>query len=125
MRNEDPPNKDVHAQDLAHALSMLKTEHRPESFGVDPATPVSISSDKRTGSWPVAGSQPRSRSSTIIYNPGDHGHSSNLPAVMVEDMSLVPDGDGDIDMDVDLGPGEISVQKLPPKTARPPVELMH
>lgn len=122
MRNEDPPNKEVHASDLAHALSKLRTD-QPEPMNVDPATPVSITSDKRTGSWPLAGSQQRSRSSTIIYNPEDHGHSPNLPAVMVEDMSLP--ADKDVDMDVELSPVEMAVNKMPPKTARPPVELMH
>lgn len=120
MRNEDPPNKEVHAHDLAHALSMLKTDHQPEAPGVDPSTPVSISSDKRTGSWPVAGSQQRSRSSTLIFNPEDHGNSPNLPAVMVEDMSLAPDED----VEMDMSPIDMSVKKMPPKTSRPPVELM-
>lgn len=122
MRNEDPPNKEVHASDLAQALAQLKTD-QPEPMNVDPATPVSITSDKRTPSWPLAGAQQRSRSSTIIYNPEDHGHSPNLPAVMVEDMSLPVDED--VDMDVELSPVEMSVNKLPPKTARPPVELMN
>ncbi|KAF3389508.1 hypothetical protein F1880_003895 [Penicillium rolfsii] len=122
MRNEDPPNKEVHASDLATALAMLKTD-QSEPMNVDPATPVSVTSEKRTPSWPVAGSQPRSRSSTIIYNPEDHGHSPNLPAVMVEDMSLPVDEDSDIDMQ--LSPVEMSINKLPPKTARPPVELMN
>lgn len=118
MRNEDPPNKEVHAQDLAYALAMLKTDQpEPEPMSIDPATPVSITSDQRTPSWPLAGSQQRSRSSTIIYNPEDHGHSPNLPAVMVEDVSLA--ADEDIDMD-DVA----SLQKMPPKTSRPPVELM-
>ncbi|KAJ5105812.1 Calcipressin [Penicillium alfredii] len=124
MRNEDPPNKEVHAHDLANALAMLKTDRTQVSEpcgGVDPATPVSISSDKRTGSWPVAGSQQRSRSSTLIYHPEEHGHSPNLPAVMVEDMSLVAD---DGDMDIDMSPIEMPVTKMPPKTSRPPVELM-
>lgn len=121
MRNEDPPNKEVHAGDLANALAMLKTE---ESQSVDPATPVSITSDQRTGSWPLAGSQQRSRSSTLIFNPEDHSNSPNLPAVMVEDMSLPPPEDEDVDMDADMSPIEISVRKMPPKTSRPPVELM-
>lgn len=129
MRNEDPPNKEVHATDLAHALSMLKTDQTQnapvESFGVDPATPVSITSDKRTPSWPMAGSQQRSRSSTIIYHPEDHGDSPNLPAVMVEDMTLsVEDVDMDMEMDTDMSPIEMSLKKMPPKTSRPPVELM-
>lgn len=122
MRNEDPPNKEVHASDLAQALAKLKTD-QPEPMNVDPATPVSITSDKRTPSWPLAGAQQRSRSSTIIYNPEDHGHSPNLPAVMVEDTTLPVDED--VDMDVELSPVETSVNKMPPKTARPPVELMN
>ncbi|KAJ5089762.1 hypothetical protein N7532_008446 [Penicillium argentinense] len=122
MRNEDPPNKEVHASDLANALAMLKTDSSNESFGVDPATPVSITSDKRTSSWPLAGSQQRSRSSTIIFHPEDHGNSPNLPAVMVEDVSL--DVDEDIDMDAEMSPIETSVKKMPPKTSRPPMELM-
>lgn len=123
MRNEDPPNKEVHAGDLASALAMLKTEGPPAA---DPATPVSLSSDKRTGSWPLAGSQQRSRSSTLIFNPEEHSSSPNLPAVMVEDMTLAPaeDVDEDVDMDADLSPIEMSVKKMPPKTSRPPVELM-
>ena len=123
VRNEDPPNKEVHATDLAHALSMLKTDQtQPETSAVDPATPVSISSDKRTSSWPLAGSQQRSRSSTIIYNPEDHGDSPHLPAVMVEDMTLDVE-DEDVDMDA-MSPIEMSVNQMPPKTSRPPVELM-
>jgi hypothetical protein len=119
LRNEDPPNKEVHASDLALALSMLKTEAPPPE--TDPATPVSISSEKRTPSWPLAGgSQQRSRSSTIIFHPDAHGDSPNLPAVMVEDMTLDVE---DVDMD-DLSPIEMSVKQMPPKTSRPPVELM-
>ncbi|KAJ5354208.1 Calcipressin [Penicillium brevicompactum] len=115
LRNEDPPNKEVHASDLAHALSMLKTEPKE-----DPATPVSITEDRRTPSWPTDGQ--RSRSSTIIYHPDTHGDSPNLPAVMVEDMSLSIDIE-DVDMD-EMSPIEMSVKSMPPKTSRPPVELM-
>jgi hypothetical protein len=118
LRNEDPPNKDVHASDLAHALAQLKTEApAPE---IDPATPVSISSEKRTPSWPLAGSQQRSRSSTLIYHPDTHGDSPNLPAVMVEDMTL----DVDVEMEDEMSPIEMPVKQMPPKTSRPPVELM-
>lgn len=120
MRNEDPPNKEVHAHDLAQALANLKTDHT-EPMAVDPATPVSMTSDSRTSSWPT-GTQ-RSRSSTIIFHPDSHGHSPNLPAVMVEDVSCL-DADEDVDMDSDMSPIEMSVKKMPPKTSRPPVELM-
>ncbi|PYH99586.1 calcineurin binding protein [Aspergillus ellipticus CBS 707.79] len=131
MRQEDPPNKEVHATDLALALAKLKTE---QSADVDanayagivdqqPGTPMSMTSEKRTGSWPVALSQTRSRSSTLIYHPEDHGGSPNLPAVMVEDTSACT-GD-DMDVDMEMSPIEmVSVSKMPPKTSRPPVELM-
>jgi hypothetical protein len=119
LRNEDPPNKEVHASDLATALAQLKTDPPAAGAEVDPATPVSISSDNRTPSWPLAGSQQRSRSSTLIYHPDTHGDSPNLPAVMVEDMTLGVD----VDME-DLSPIEMSVKQMPPKTSRPPVELM-
>ncbi|KAJ5776174.1 uncharacterized protein N7511_001185 [Penicillium nucicola] len=129
MRNEDPPNREVHATDLAHALSQLKTDQSQPAVAAapaDPATPVSITSDKRTPSWPMMGSQQRSRSSTIIYHPEDHGDSPNLPAVMVEDMTFtVEDMDMEEDeMDIDMSPIEMSLKKMPPKTSRPPVELM-
>ncbi|PLB55708.1 Calcipressin-domain-containing protein [Aspergillus steynii IBT 23096] len=131
MRNEDPPNKEVHASDLAHALANLKTEQSGAAgvagFGgadananaMEPGTPMSISSDKRTPSWPVAVSQQRSRSSTLIYHPDNHGGSPNLPAVMVEDTSASVE-----DADVEMSPIEMPVKKMPPKTTRPPVELM-
>ncbi|KAL4741528.1 Calcipressin [Aspergillus similis] len=127
MRPEDPPNKEVHASDLAQALAKLKTQTEgsayvtstmPASQQTDPDTPMSFSSDKRTGSWPL--SQQRSRSSTLIYNPEEHGGSPNLPAVLVEDTSADPD-----DMDVEMSPIDMPVKQTPPfKTARPPVELM-
>ncbi|KAL2825152.1 Calcipressin-domain-containing protein [Aspergillus cavernicola] len=127
LRTEDPPNKEVHASDLAQALAKLKTEHSQSvaafaniystGYQADPDTPMSLSSDKRTDSWPL--SQQRSRSSTLIYNPEEHGSSPNLPAVMVEDTSADPD-----DMDVEMSPIDMPMKQMPPKTTRPPVELM-
>ncbi|KAL2828839.1 Calcipressin-domain-containing protein [Aspergillus pseudoustus] len=129
LRNEDPPNKEVHASDLSQALAKLKTEQSGSTAAFsniyatgyqqsDPDTPMSLSSDKRTGSWPLA--QQRSRSSTLIYNPEEHGGSPNLPAVMVEDTSADPD-----DMDIEMSPIDLPFKQMPPKTALPPVELMH
>jgi hypothetical protein len=134
VRNEEPPNKDVHAADLADALSRLGTgaPAAPAFAAIsnDPASPVSISSDgvnnpqiARTGSWPVAGSGGRSRSSTIIYHPSDHGDSPNLPAVMVEDTSVeVSAYDSDMDLSSPLDGS--SQRKIFAHTSRPPVELM-
>ncbi|PYI35324.1 Calcipressin [Aspergillus indologenus CBS 114.80] len=138
LRQEDPPNKEVHASDLAHALAKLNTEMSTfsEAATTAPETPVSAVSEKlpRTGSWPVSTAHRRSRSSTLIYHPEDHGGSPGLPAVMVEDLSemgglLVDevDVDGDEDVEMCYSPVEeegMSVKRMPPKTARPPVELM-
>lgn len=119
MRYEEPPNKEVHAIDLAEALSKLKTEQEPkETKEPEPETPVSLTSDKRTSSWPTSVSGPRSRSSTIIYNPEDHGGNPHLPAVMVEDTTIEV-----VDVEMDMSPVEVP-KKIKAHTARPPVELM-
>ncbi|PLB40197.1 putative calcineurin binding protein [Aspergillus candidus] len=144
MRTEEPPNKEVHASDLASALAQLQNQQSPHqqpqqqpqyhpqqdaAAPLDPDTPMSMTSDsKRTGSWPAdISAHARSRSgSTLIYHPQDHGSSPHLPAVMVEDTTvpsvvLSPD-----DTDVEMSPVEMGgpVQQKPPKTSRPPVELM-
>jgi len=99
MKLEDAPNKQVHAEDLAEALSKL--HHRPRTDL--PASPMSDVEGER---------KPRSRSSTI-YNPSEHGHSPNLPAIEVEDLT---------------GEYEISpIEQEKPilaHTSRPPIELM-
>ncbi|KAL2008659.1 hypothetical protein VTN00DRAFT_6853 [Thermoascus crustaceus] len=120
MRNEDPPNKEVHASDLAEALANLRTEQSWKEKEADPDTPVSISSIQRTGSWPSSTSRHRSRSSTIIYHPEDHGSSPNLPAVTVEDTSADADGS-----DVEMSPVDMPKKMKMTRTARPPVELMN
>uniref|UniRef100_A0A093VFS6 Calcipressin-3 n=1 Tax=Talaromyces marneffei PM1 TaxID=1077442 RepID=A0A093VFS6_TALMA len=63
MRNEEPPNKEVHASDLADALARLGTQHQSDSS--DPISPVSVTSSsegtqrestpsvaRNNGSWP-------------------------------------------------------------------------
>lgn len=56
----------------------------------------------------------RSATGTVVYDPQDHGHSPQLPAVMVEDTSASPG---------DMSPME-DVEKKFVHTSRPPVELM-
>ncbi|KAH8699298.1 Calcipressin [Talaromyces proteolyticus] len=139
MRKEDPPNKEVHATDLAEALSRLgttgeapgATQSEINSNNDRPPSPLSDKEQSpvvaRMGSWPAgsgsSASAGRSRSSTLIYHPSDHGGSPNLPAVMVEDTSILGT-DSDLDM-IDPSPvdGE-SERKILAHTARPPVELM-
>jgi len=105
LKNEEPPNKEVHPEDLAEALAKLHA--RPK----EPESPVSPTDGGSNG-----GSRQRSGSSTMIYHPQDHGDSPHLPAVVVEDTTTemvdepspldIPDGDKIL------------------HTARPPVELM-
>jgi hypothetical protein len=101
MKLEDAPNKQVHAEDLAEALAKL--HHRGPRTDA-PASPMSdVSGERRL----------RSVSSTTIYNPEEHGHSPNLPAIEVEDLT----GEDD------TSPME-EEKSLMAHTCRPPVELM-
>lgn len=103
VRLEDAPNKQVHAEDLAEALAKL--HHRPAAAFDSPITP--------TDGMPAYNT--RSRSSTLIYRPEEHGNSPGLPAVFVEDMTDEPE---------QMSPLECSKQIMA-HTSRPPVELMH
>ncbi|KAK2746836.1 hypothetical protein FQN57_002878 [Myotisia sp. PD_48] len=128
MRNEEPPNKDVHAADLAEALHRLDQLHdigSNHSMVLDdprqPDTPISPTDVNMAGQDGMDGTpQPglRSRSSTLIYDPEHHGNKLNLPAVTVEDTSLDPNT-SDLEMDSDRGQMRVLAH-----TPRPPVELM-
>lgn len=104
MRNEEPPNKDVHAEDLAAALAQLHAR---------PAADDALRQDGDGVAQKVI-TRARSGSTTIVYDPQDHGHSPALPAIAVEDTSQSPG---------DMSPME-GVEKKFVHTARPPVELM-
>ena len=129
MRAEDPPNKEVHAEDLATKLAKLsgKMTTPTDESSDDEAKPQytaealhklkasraqafsAISAeDSPTGSSPK---KHRSRSSTLIYDPKAHGDSPALPAVMLE-----TEDDSDVELE--------SPKPVLAHTARPPVELM-
>lgn len=100
---EDAPNTMVHADDLADALAKLHHRPAPEAALVTPVSPVDGAS--------FAG-RTRSRSSTLIYQPSEHGGSPGLPAISVDDMTDSPDA--------------LSLIEKPilAHTSRPPVELI-
>lgn len=102
MRNEEPPNKDVHADDLAAALAQLQAR---------PAANAALKQDEGPVQRVI---RTRSGSTTVVYDPQDHGHSPDLPAIAVEDTSASPG---------DSSPME-DVETKFIHTARPPVELM-
>jgi hypothetical protein len=110
MKNEDPPNKEVYADDLAQALAKLHARNVP----VEPTTPDNMD----TGSPTKEMNRQRSGSTTMIYHPNDHGDSPALPAISVEDTT-------GSDLEADLSPMEdVSLTVPITHTMRPPVELM-
>lgn len=109
MKNEDPPNKEVHADDLATALAKLHAKN------YQPATPDMDFENEN--------SPPRSRqrSGTLtLYHPSDHGDSADLPEISVEDTTKVI-----VDSPAEASPMEdVRTGPIMAHTARPPVELM-
>jgi hypothetical protein len=105
MRDEEPPNKDVHAEDLTAALSKLQA--RPG--------PMDAMDLGGHGQYGKVTTRARSGTGTVVYHPEDHGDSPALPAIEVEDLTDSPSGD--------VSPME-GVDVKFPHTARPPVELM-
>lgn len=117
MRNEDAPNTVVHPEDLAEALAKLNA--RPV---YDVGSPVSESGRDFDPSL----SRRRTGSTVVVYHPEDHGDSSQLPAISVEDTTeieemLTPDAMEGVE-------GPIAQEKSMGRnvsTARPPVEFMN
>jgi len=101
-RLEEAPNKTVHAEDLAAALSKLHA-----------SAPTPVDTIMEDASSSAAGRM-RSQSVTVVYHPDQHGSNPNLPAINVEDTEFVESPSNEGAMDVPHGF----------HTARPPVELM-
>ena len=112
MRNEEPPNKAVHAEDLATALAKLHAKPGTRRHLPLDQLDERIIKEKR-GLRRV-----RSGSSTVVYHPNDHGDNPYLPAVTVEDMA--EEDEEEEEDDVEMGIGE---PKILAHTARPPIEL--
>lgn len=111
----------MHADDLASALAKLHAkntqdyvvgiagQHVPTSHGTTNNTSHGNGEPGGPG-----GMNTRSRSSTVVFDPVDQGHSPDLPAIAVEDT-------GD-----EFEPSPMETESPIPflHTARPPVELM-
>lgn len=111
MKLEDAPNKMVHADDLAEALAKLR--HQAGTTVVSPVSPADSTMGGVDAPSPRAKGG-RSRSSTLIFHPQEHGGSPGLPCVRVDDMTDDPE---------ELSPAE--PKPIQAHTARPPVELMN
>ncbi|GAB7349108.1 hypothetical protein MBLNU459_g8057t1 [Dothideomycetes sp. NU459] len=113
-KHEDPPNKDVHADDLAAALHKLSARGGDaDAMRIEEAEMADdlARAKKNTADMNRA----RSDSRTIVYHPVEQGHSALLPAIAVEDTSQ-PSSPVD--------PAFGAAEKPITHTARPPVELM-
>ena len=127
IREEEPPNKDVHAEDLQRALAGLSNKIYERRASVDDAgSPVS---EDEKGE--LRGNRKRSGTGSVtVYHPKDHGDNEGLPAVMVIDTTADAEdeeGDqhspGDSSSSVD-GQGLGGGGRILTHTARPPLELM-
>ena len=114
MKNEGPPNKEVHADDLAAALAKLHARPGPRGDLHNTSGSEDTNMDTNSGERDDDSAEGRTRrgSKSVVYHPGDHGDSPHLPAVMVEDTT---DGEGSQDSNETV---------IMAHTARPPVELM-
>ncbi|KAI9665665.1 MAG: hypothetical protein M1821_003599 [Bathelium mastoideum] len=114
IREEEAPNKEVHADDLVSALAKLHArpgqDEAAERVGAEVEEKGKAEVERRAR-------RQRSGSSTIVYHPEDYGDNSDLPAIAVEDTTESPES---------LTPMEDSegAEKKFFHTARPPVELM-
>ena len=110
IREEDPPNKEIIAADLARALAGLGGDGNGDGnghgYGGEGFSPMSEEEREE-----LTGLKGRGRSGSLVYHPGLHGVREDLPAVMVVDTEEGEEG----------GEGR-GVEMT--KTARPPVELM-
>ncbi len=119
IREEEPPNKDVHAEDLQRALAGLAGHGNERRASADDAGSP-MSEDERGG---LQGNRRRSGTGSMtVYHPKDHGDNESLPAVMVMDTTAGAGESSGGSSPVD-GQGEGGGRILT-HTARPPVELM-
>ncbi|KAF2752879.1 Calcipressin-domain-containing protein [Pseudovirgaria hyperparasitica] len=114
VRNEDPPNKMVHAEDLATALAKLNANTATRDIGIDCPSPTTESGNPETS--PRAKTRKRG-SSTVVYHPDDHGDSPLLPVISVDDTTGLSGSPGI------LTPLNVDRMKEV-RTERPPMDIM-
>lgn len=123
IREEEPPNKDVHAEDLQRALAGLGG-HGAESGAIDDEAGSPMSEDEKEE---LQANRKRSGTgSMMVYHPKNHGDNENLPAVMVIDTTAGAEEESQ-ESPGGSSPGDGQGQgggRILTHTARPPVELM-
>ena len=141
IREEEPPNKETHAEDLQRALAGLgggrvendmdvdeedEEMEGEEDYDEEPNDNEEEELDgfgkRKTEGTRARDVRTRRKSlTTMVYHPRDHGDREDLPAVMVEDTSGAA-GKAGLGRDDDEEEGD--GKKIMAHTARPPVELM-
>lgn len=154
IREEDPPNKETHAEDLQRALAGLggggggsggRFEDAEDEYeqmeergmggeryvddheeGNEEEELDGFGKRKTEGTRARDVRTRRKSLTTMVYHPRDHGDREDLPAVMVEDTSGAAGEVGPADGEGrDDDDGEGGEgKKIMAHTARPPVELM-
>ena len=123
IREEEPPNKDVHAEDLQRALAGLGRHGNERRASADDAADPMGEEEREE----LRGNRRRSGTgSVMVYHPKDHGDNESLPAVMVIDTTA------GAEVESEGSPGGLSSVdgqgqgggRILTHTARPPVELM-
>ena len=122
IREEEPPNKDVHAEDLQRALAGL-ADYGDERGASTNYAGISMSKDEKVE---LRGSRQNGTGSMTVYHPKDHGDNEDLPAVMVIDTTS---GAGEQRQDIPEGVSLVNGHgrgggQILTHTARPPLELM-
>ncbi|PUU83032.1 Calcipressin-domain-containing protein, partial [Tuber borchii] len=111
LRNEEPPNAVVVAEDLAQALARLDWvkagKSNSKDSGADGASGVEMG-----GASPIC--RPRSASSVVLFEPEEAENGEKMPAISVDDYTDSGDEASPVS----------PVAPVPLHTARPPVELI-
>ena len=127
-REEEPPNKATHADDLERALAGLGQTADLSMNDAPEDSPMEDVHFDRNGNLEeridaenegIEGRQLKNRSRTksmTVYHPKDHGSKEDLPAVVVSDMEADEEEE-------DSAPAA-GGRKPITHTTRPPVELM-
>lgn len=123
MRDEGAPNKMVHAEDLAVALAKIRAG--VENDNDDGVAAADIMDQEADGSSADAEARQElikisGSNATLVYHPSDHGSRTDLPAVLVEDVSSSSQHT-ETKLEQEQ---QQQQQRIMTHTARPPVELM-
>ena len=118
IREEEPPNKDVHAEDLQRALAGLGDSGQ----GDETASPI----DEEEREDLQGGKKMSGTGSLMVYHPRAHGDREDLPVVTVEDTTndALEKSAESLGTSISLDVEGIAGHRIITHTKRPPMELI-